>query len=123
MISQYQLLSISAVAAGPRGIDATAFLAAGGLETVEDLKEGMQRMLENLEGPKLQAAQAVDAMYRKHGYPRMATITVEFAEKLKSRNYPNLKVDVQIIPNKDHGSAFSPAWKLGLEYVFGDWKP
>jgi len=53
----------------------------------------------------------------------MASITPEFADKLKSRNYPGLTIDCYNLPDETHMSVGAGALSRGLRYVFGYWQP
>ena len=97
-----------AMAARTRDIDATVFVTAG-----DDPPPA-------LPGPD--PRDAYDA-YEKYGWPRMASITPEFVAKLKSREYPSLKIDVHNMPHETHISVGPGAWSRGLRYVFGHWEP
>ena len=112
-----------ALAARTEDIDTVAFVTAGGLERVELLQEQMKTSLDEAEGPYKQRLAALDDAYQKYGYPRMASITPEFVDKLKSRNYPSLRVDVHNLPDETHLSVGPAAWSRGLRYVFGVWEP
>lgn len=112
-----------ALAARTEDIDVTAFVTAGGLERVELLKEQSKTSLEEAEGPAKQHFEALVDAYEKYGYPRMASITPEFVDKLKSRNYPGLRIDVHNLPEETHLSVGPAAWSRGLRYVFGVWEP
>lgn len=113
-----------ALAAQTRDINATVFVTAGGLETVDLLKAEVRDWRESpppgIEAPDVQ--ELVDA-YGKYGWPRMATITPEFVAKLRSRNYPSLTIDVHNMPHETHMSVGPGAWSRGLRYVFEHWKP
>ena len=113
-----------ATAARRRDIDATVFVTAGGLEVVDLLKSQVADWLD--QPPPGMAApdvQAIHDAYGKYGWPRMASITPEFVAKLKSRNYPSLKIDVHNLPDETHMSVGPGAWSRGLRYVFGHWEP
>ena len=112
-----------ALAARTEDTDTVAFVTAGGLERVELLKEQMKTSLDEVEGPSKQRLEALDDGYKKYGYPRMASITPEFVDKLKSRNYPSLRIDVHNLPDETHLSVGPAAWSRGLRYVFGVWEP
>jgi len=112
-----------ALAARTEDIDATAFVTAGGLERVALLKEQVKSSLDEAEGPAKQHLEALIDAYEKYGYPRMASITPELVDKLKSRNYPSLRIDVHNLPDETHLSVGPGAWSRGLRYVFGVWEP
>ena len=112
-----------ALAARTEDIDAAAFVTAGGLERVELMKEQTKTWLDEAEGPAKQHAEALVDAYRKYGYPRMVSITPMFVDKLKSRNYPSLRIDVHNLPDETHLSVGPGAWSRGLRYVFGVWEP
>jgi 2-oxoglutarate dehydrogenase complex dehydrogenase (E1) component-like enzyme len=87
------------------------------------MKEQTKTWLDEVEGPAKQHVEALVDAYRKYGYPRMASITPEFVDKLKSRNYPSLRIDVHNLPDETHLSVGPAAWSRGLRYVYGVWEP
>ena len=113
-----------AAAAQLQDIDATVFVTAGGLEQADVLKAEVSGWLENPpENLPLAAIQRLHDAYSKYGWPRMVTITPEFVDKLESRNYPSLEIDVHNMPHETHMSVGPGAWSRGLRYVFGHWRP
>jgi predicted alpha/beta superfamily hydrolase len=111
-----------ATAAARKDIEATVFVTAGGLETQSLMKQELTAMAA-IEGPGQAATQQVAALYEQYGWPRMASITPEFADKLKSRNYPGLTIDCYNLPDETHMSVGAGALSRGLRYVFGHWQP
>lgn len=112
-----------ALAVKTKDVDATVFVTAGGLERVELLKAQSQALLDDAEGPAKEDIVALVDGYEKYGYPRMASITPEFVDKLKSRNYPSLRVDEYNLPDETHLSIGPAAWSRGLRYIYGVWVP
>ncbi len=103
-------------------LKASVFVTAGGFETIEQTKHYMERIsLTN--APVKERTDKIYAMYEKHGWPRMAEITPEFAEKLRSRNYPGLDICCHNMPDESHMSVWPGGISRGLRYVFGAWKP
>ena len=113
-----------ALAARSRDIDATVFVTAGELEVVDQLKAEVEDWRANPPpGIPASGVQELYDAYEKYGWPRMAAITPEFVGKLKSREYPSLKIDVHNMPHETHMSVGPGAWSRGLRYVFGHWAP
>jgi len=109
-------------AAERKDLNATVFVTAGGLETVELMKPILQAMAQ-ADGPMKAQMENLTAAYEKHGWPRMAEITPAFVDKLKSRNYPGLKIHCHNLPDETHMSVIPGAMSRGLRYVFGHWNP
>ncbi len=84
----------------------------------------MPEMIKSLPTPEMRGAmEAHKAVYDKHGWPRMAEITPEFVDKLKSRNYPNMNIHCPNMPDETHMSVGAGAFSRGQRYVFGHWDP
>jgi predicted alpha/beta superfamily hydrolase len=111
-----------ATAAARKDIEATVFVTAGGLEKQSLMKQQVSAMAA-IEGPGQAAMQQTVALYEQYGWLRMASITPEFADKLKSRNYPGLTIDCYNFPDETHMSVGAGALSRGLRYVFGHWQP
>ena len=113
-----------ALAARTRDVDATVFVTAGALEVVDLLKAEVEGWRANPPpGIPASGVQELYDAYEKYGWPRMAAVTPEFVAKLKSREYPSLKIDVHNMPHETHMSVGPGAWSRGLRYVFGHWAP
>lgn len=103
-------------------IPATAFVTAGGLETMEAMQAQLA-VPDDAEGARADKKRSFRAAYDEHGWPKMAEITPKFAEKLQSRGYPNLKIHCHNLPDETHLSVPAGAWSRGLRYVYGHWEP
>ncbi|MBW2368338.1 MAG: alpha/beta hydrolase [Deltaproteobacteria bacterium] len=109
-------------AAERKDLNATVFVTAGGLETVDIVKPQFEAMVQ-VNGPMKEVLEKSIAAYEKHGWPRMAEITPVLVDKLRSRNYPGLKIHCHNLPDETHLSVVPGAMSRGLRYVFGHWDP
>jgi predicted alpha/beta superfamily hydrolase len=103
-------------------LNATVFVTAGGLETASLMKVQIEEKAQEA-GPMQDTMAQLLPIYDKHGWPRMAEITPTLADKLKSRNYPGLKIHCHNLPDETHMSVPACAISRGLRYVFGHWNP
>ena len=103
-------------------LPARVFVTAGGLETIEETKRLMQD-LGTRGGPSKVLADRLAAFYERQGWPRMAEITSEFADRLQSCNLRNLKLLCQNLPDETHMSVWPAGISRGLRYVFDAWRP
>ena len=106
-----------------KDIHATVFVTAGGHETVECIKMQMEGLMSHEDGALKAQVETIFALSEKYGWRRMAEISPEFAEKLKSRNYPSLNIHCHNLPDETHMSVWPGAMSRGLRYVFGNWNP
>ena len=103
-------------------LSAQVFVTAGGLETIEETK----RLIQDLGargGPSKVLADRLSAFYERQGWPRMAEITTEFADRLRSCSLRNLKLLCQNLPDETHMSVWPAGISRGLRYVFDAWRP
>ena len=100
---------------------AHVFVTAGGLETIEETKRLMQDLGTRGGGSKVLADRLV-AFYERQGWPRMAEITPEFADRLQSCNLRSLNVLCQNLPDETHMSVWPAGISRGLRYVFDAWR-
>jgi predicted alpha/beta superfamily hydrolase len=103
-------------------IEARVFITAGGLELVEMIQAQIRASAEG-DGPFNDAIRESAEAYDRYGWPRMAEITPEFADKLNSRGYPGLSAVCHNMPGETHMSVPAGAYSRGLRYVFGAWSP
>ena len=108
-------------AAAHQDLTATAFVTAGGFETVERTKQQVLAV-SRAGGPMKETADKMAAIYEQHGWPRMAEITPEFTARLKSRNYPGLDICCHNMPDETHMSIWPSGIARGLRYIFATWK-
>ena len=105
-----------------RDLSATVFLSAGGLETAAAARANVVRILEG--NPKLRTRYEKNiAWFDERGWPRSDELPPELANKLKSRNYPSLRIHCQNMPEETHASVPAAVISRGLRYVFGHWNP
>ena len=104
-----------------KDLDAAVFIAAGGRETAECIRQQIEKLLAQGDGPLKSQIEKMVALSAEHGWRRVAEVSIELADKLKSRNYPNLKAHCQILPDETHMSVWPGAMSRGLRYVFGNW--
>jgi len=109
-------------AAAHQNLTATVFVTAGGFETVERTKQQLLAV-SRAGGPMKETADKMAAIYEQNGWPRMAEITPEFADRLNSRRYPGLDIYCHNMPDETHMSVWPGGIARGLRYVFGTWKP
>lgn len=112
----------SALAEKVSDLKAKVFVTAGELETQQQSRVSVDRMIENGGFLKAQAS-SMKASYEKHGWPRMAEITPEFVDKLRGRSYPSLQIACHNFPDETHMSISAPGLGRGIRYLFGDWVP
>jgi uncharacterized protein len=105
-----------------KDLQATVFVSAGTLESATIARKEALTICEN--NPALR--ERVDALIEwcdQHGWPRTDELPREFAARLRSRNYPGLKIHAQIMPDETHMSVSSAVISRGLRYVFEHWQP
>ena len=101
---------------------ATIFVSAGALESPEHARTNALHLARN--SPILRSqVESMLAWYDQHGWPRTTELPGEFANKLRSRGYPNLKAHHHIMPDETHLSVAPSIITRGLRYVFGQWHP
>ena len=111
-----------ACAAARSDLPATVFLSAGSLEAADVARRYALDTAEN--NPMLRPRiKVMIAWFEEHGWPRTAEIAPEFADKLRSRNYPRLKIHCHNMPDETHMSVSPAVISRGLRYVFGHWQP
>jgi predicted alpha/beta superfamily hydrolase len=105
-----------------RDLPATVFLGAGELEAADIARRYALETAEN--NPMLRARiKVMIAWFEDHGWPRTAEIGPEFADKMRSRNYPGLKIHCHNMPDETHMSVPPAVISRGLRYVFNHWQP
>jgi uncharacterized protein len=103
-------------------LPATVFLGAGELEAADIARRYALETAEN--NPMLRSRiKAMIAWFEEHGWPRTAEIGPELADRMRSRNYPRLKIHCHNMPDETHMSAPPSVISRGLRFVFDHWKP
>jgi predicted alpha/beta superfamily hydrolase len=105
-----------------RDLSATIFVSAGSLESPEHARNNAIHLAKHSPALRPQV-ESITAWCDKHGWPRTTELPGEFADKLRSRSYPTLKVHHHIMPDETHLSVTPSAITRGLRYVFGQWHP
>ena len=67
--------------------------------------------------------ESIIAWCDRHGWPRTTDLPHEFAARLRSRNYPGLKIHSHTMPDETHMSVSPAILCRGLRCVFGHWQP
>ena len=105
-----------------RDLAATVFLSAGELEAADTARRYALETAEK--NPMLRPRiKAMIAWFEEHGWPRTAEIGPEIANKMRSRNYPGLKIHCHNMPDETHMSVPPAVISRGLRYVFDHWRP
>lgn len=112
----------AALAARVRTLAAKVFISAGALEHPEAMRLAALHIAAH--NPWLRAqVEALIARNDAHGWPRTAALCESFAAQLQSRNYADLGIHCQNLPEEDHMSVAPAVISRGLRYVFGSWRP
>lgn len=101
-------------------LPARVFVAAGGLETIEETKRLLQDLSKRGGHSKVLADRLV-SFYEHQGWPRMAEITAEFAARLQSCNLRGVNVLSHNLPDETHMSVWPAGISRGLRFVFEAW--
>jgi predicted alpha/beta superfamily hydrolase len=103
-------------------LPATVFLSAGELEASDVARRYALETVEN-NFMLLPRIKVMIAWFEEHGWPRTAEIGPEFAQQMRSCNYPGLKIHCHNMPDETHMSVPPAVISRGLRYVFDHWKP
>jgi len=49
---------------------------------------------------------------------QMGPLTLEFGERLTSRNYPSLNLKYELVEGKEHSTAFIPEMRKGIQFLY-----
>ena len=96
-----------------KDLPATVFLSVGALENTAELQKSASRYPEQLR-------KAMEEYYAKAGPPEMVELLDPFANALRGRRYPGLKLSTHVFPDETHTSVASAIVNRGLRVVFGD---
>ncbi|PCJ27497.1 MAG: hypothetical protein COA96_03080 [SAR86 cluster bacterium] len=103
-------------------MQATVFISAGALEVKEHIRASAVDIAKK--NPEMRAhIESFISFSDENGWPRIAELTVEFASRLQSRNYPGLKIHCHNMPDENHMSAPPAITSRGLRFVNGSWHP
>lgn len=103
--NQEEIWSIEELRASRKSeLTADVFLSAGTLETAEGSRTQLTTMSNNLDGVAREGIDRLIAAYDQYGWPRMSEICTEFAERLRARAYPNLRIHCHNLPDESHTS-------------------
>ncbi|MGH8323012.1 MAG: alpha/beta hydrolase, partial [Steroidobacteraceae bacterium] len=97
----------AAYAAQHRDLDARVFLTCGALESESESLAAIEKM-----------PPAVKASLIQLWRPRMVELLEPFAERLRQRAYPSLKLTSHVFPGEHHNSVYPSAISRGLRVVF-----
>lgn len=109
------------LAANHEDLVTTVFVGAGALEVAEHLRADAL----NIAAVNPAMKEAVEAMVQwndENGWPEVARLAPELAEKLTSRHYPGLRLQCCVMPEESHMSASPGLVSRGLRFAFGSWK-
>jgi predicted alpha/beta superfamily hydrolase len=103
-------------------LSATVFIGAGALEVEEPIRAHAIAIAEK--NPMLRThIEGVIDWNDSNGWPEVALLTPEFANRLQSRNYPGLNIHCHNMPDENHMSAPPSLTSRGLRFVNGSWAP
>jgi uncharacterized protein len=105
-----------------RDLAAKIFVSAGSHESPEHARNSAIQLAKRNAFLREQVESMI-TWCDNNGWPRMTELPGEFASKLRSRNYPNLKIHHQIMPDETHISVTPSIITRGLRYVFDEWQP
>jgi uncharacterized protein len=101
-----------------RDLSAEVFLSAGELETPEAARRNALHIA--LGNPMLRPEiERIVTWYDQHGWPRTAQLAPLFAEQLRSRNFPSLRINCDNMSGETHLSVVPAVISRGLRFVFG----
>jgi predicted alpha/beta superfamily hydrolase len=111
-----------AYASAHQDLKATVLVSAGSLEAPEVVRANAVHIAKN--SPMVRAqVESIIAWCDREGWPRTTDLPHEFAARLRSRNYPGLKIHSHTMPDETHMSVSPVILSRGLRYVFGHWQP
>ena len=103
-------------------LPASVFIGAGELEVAEHLRTDAAAIAKK--NPAMSALiENVISWNDANGWPEVAKLTPQFADRLRARNYPALAIHCHNMPDENHMSASPALSSRGLRYVNQSWSP